>query len=88
MNRNQGKKLTEAFHNANGMVNLVKGNPKENGWKYFSINVTPKEHAQLTEWLDYICLNTGLTKKKVIHILVQDKYDEIKAIKKERMNNE
>tara|TARA_B100000424_G_C22727752_1_gene394784 strand:+ start:119 stop:379 length:261 start_codon:yes stop_codon:yes gene_type:complete len=86
MNRNQGKKLTEGFHNAT--VNLVKDNPKENIWKYFSINVTPKEHAQLTDWLDYICLNTGLTKKKVIHILVQDKYDEIKTIKKERMNNE
>tara|TARA_R100001230_G_C5490116_1_gene38003 strand:- start:82 stop:342 length:261 start_codon:yes stop_codon:yes gene_type:complete len=86
MNKNQGKKLTEGFHNAT--VSLVKNNPKENGWKYFSINVTPKEHAQLTDWLDYICLNTGLTKKKVIHILVQDKYDEIKTIKKERMNNE
>ena len=62
--------------------------PKENGWKYLAINVTPKEHAEITDWLDYICLNTGLTKKKVVHILIKDKYDEIKTIKKERMNNE
>ena len=60
----------------------------KDGWKYLAINVTPKEHAEITDWLDYICLNTGLTKKKVIHILVQDKYDEIRTIKKERMNNE
>ena len=60
----------------------------KDGWKYLAINVTPQEHAEITDWLDYICLNTGLTKKKVIHILVQDKYDEIKTIKKERMNNE
>jgi hypothetical protein len=86
MNRNQGKKLTEGFHNAT--VSLIKNNPKENGWKYLAINVTPEEHAELTDWLDYICLNTGLTKKKVIHILIKDKYDEIKTIKKERINNE
>ena len=60
----------------------------KDGLKYFAINVTRKEHAELSDWLDYICLNTGLTKKKVIHILVQDKYDEIKTIKKERISNE
>ena len=60
----------------------------KDGWKYFAINVNPEEHAELTDWLDYICLSTGLTKKKVIHILVQDKYDEIKTIKKERISNE
>lgn len=62
--------------------------PKENGWKYFAINVSDEEHVELTDWLEYICLATGLTKKRVIQILVQDKYDEIKTIKKERINNE
>ena len=60
----------------------------KDGWKYLAINVTPQEHAEITDWLDYICLNTGLTKKKVMHILIKDKYDEIKAIKKERIDNE
>ena len=60
----------------------------KDGWKYLAINVTPQEHAEITDWLDYICLNTGPTKKKVIHILVKDKYDEIKTIKKERITNE
>jgi hypothetical protein len=79
MNKDQGKKLTEAF--GDSTVKLVKKSPKENGWKYFAINVSDKEHAELTYWLEHICLATGLTKKRVIQILVQDKYDEIKRIK-------
>ena len=53
----------------------------KSGWKYFAINVSDKEHAELTDWLDYICLATVLRKRRVIQILVQDKYDEIKRIK-------
>ena len=44
----------------------------KDGWKYLAINVTPKEHAEITDWLDYICLNTGLTKKKVMHIYTKN----------------
>ena len=53
----------------------------KDGWKYFAINVTPKEHAELTEKLENICLATGLTKRRVIQILVKDKYEDIQQIK-------
>mgnify|MGYP003136010626 CR=1 FL=1 len=79
MTKDQDKKLTEAFHDAT--VSLVKKNPKENGWKYFAINVTDKDHAELTEQLENICLATGLTKRRVIQILVKDKYEHIQRLK-------
>ena len=53
----------------------------KDGWKYFAINVTPKEHAELTEKLEIICLATGLTKRRVIQILVKDKYEDIQQLK-------
>ena len=55
--------------------------PKENGWKYFAINLNDKDHAVLTEQLENICLATGLTKRRVIQILIKDKYEHIKRLK-------
>ena len=53
----------------------------KDGWKYFAINVTPKEHAELAEKLENFCLATGLTKRRVIQILVKDKYEDIQQLK-------
>ena len=53
----------------------------KDGWKYFAINLNDKDHADLTEQLENICLATGLTKRRVIQILIKDKYEHIKRLK-------
>ena len=53
----------------------------KDGWKYFAINLNDKDHADLTEQLENICLVTGLTKRRVIQILIKDKYEHIKRLK-------
>jgi len=53
----------------------------KDGWKYFAINLNDKEHAELTEQLENICLATGLTKRRVIQILVKDKYEHVQQLK-------
>ena len=53
----------------------------KDGWKYFAINFNDKDHAEFTEQLENICLATGLNKKRVIQILVKDKYEHIQRLK-------
>ena len=59
--------------------------PKQNGWKYFAINLTDKDHKELTDMMDDLCLMTGVNKKRIIQILVRDRLNQLK---KERIKYE
>ena len=59
--------------------------PKDNGWKYFAINLTDSEYKELTNMIDELCLMTGVRKKRIIQILVRDKLNQLK---KERIKYE
>tara|TARA_R100000234_G_C4941076_1_gene152965 strand:+ start:37 stop:225 length:189 start_codon:yes stop_codon:yes gene_type:complete len=59
--------------------------PKQDGWKYFAINLTDTDHQELTDMMDELCLMTGVSKKRIIQILVRDKLNQLK---KERIKYE
>jgi len=59
--------------------------PKDNGWKYFAINLTDSEYKELTNMIDELCLMTGVRKKRIIQILVRDRLNQLK---KERIKYE
>ena len=59
--------------------------PKQNGWKYFAINLTDSELKELTDMIDELCLMTGVRKKRIIQILVRDRLNQLK---KERIKYE
>lgn len=56
--------------------------PKQDGWKYFAINLTDKDHQELTDMMDELCLMTGVNKKRIIQILVKDKLNQLKIERK------
>ena len=56
--------------------------PKQDGWKYFAINLTDTDHQELTDMMDELCLMTGVSKKRIIQILVRDKLDQLKIERK------
>ena len=56
--------------------------PKQDGWKYFAINLTDTDHQELTDMMDELCLMTGVNKKRIIQILVKDKLDQLKIERK------
>ena len=56
--------------------------PKQDGWKYFAINLTDTDHQELTDMMDELCLMTGVNKKRIIQILVRDKLDQLKIERK------
>ena len=45
--------------------------PKQDGWKYFAINLTDTDHQELTDMMDELCLMTGVSKKRIIQILLE-----------------
>ena len=59
--------------------------PKQDGWKYFAINLTDTDHQELTDMMDELCLMTGVNKKRIIQILVRDRLNQLK---KERIKYE
>ena len=56
--------------------------PKDNGWKYFAINLTDSEHKELIDMINQLCLMTGVHKKDIIKILVRDKLNKLKQKEK------
>jgi len=56
--------------------------PKQNGWKYFAINLTDSELKELTDMMNQLCLMTGVHKRDIIKILVRDKLSELKQKEK------
>jgi len=56
--------------------------PKDNGWKYFAINLTDSEHKELIDMMNQLCLMTGVHKKDIIKILVRDKLNKLKQKEK------
>jgi len=56
--------------------------PKQDGWKYFAINLTDTDHQELTDMMDELCLMTGVSKKRIIQILVRDKLNQLKIERK------
>ena len=56
--------------------------PKQNGWKYFAINLTDSELKELTDMMNQLCLMTGVHKKDIIKILVRDKLNKLKQKEK------
>ena len=57
-------------------------NPKQDGWKYFAINLTDSEHKELIDMMNQLCLMTGVHKKDIIKILVRDKLNKLKQKEK------
>ena len=53
--------------------------PRLNGWKYLAFNYTDKEHKELTDMLDELCLMTGIHKKKIVMLLVKQRLEELKS---------
>jgi hemerythrin len=56
--------------------------PKDNGWRYFAINLTDSEHKELIDMMNQLCLMTGVHKKDIIKILVRDKLNKLKQKEK------
>ena len=56
--------------------------PKQDGWKYFAINLTDTDHQELTDMMDELCLMTGVSKKRIIQIIVRDKLNQLKIERK------
>ena len=56
--------------------------PKQNGWRYFAINLTDSEHKELIDMINQLCLITGVHKKDIIKILVRDKLNQLKIERK------
>ena len=54
----------------------------KDGWKYFAINLTDTDHQELTDMMDELCLMTGVSKKRIIQILVRDKLNQLKIERK------
>ena len=54
----------------------------KSGWKYFAINLTDTDHQELTDMMDELCLMTGVSKKRIIQILVRDKLNQLKIERK------
>ncbi len=53
--------------------------PKENGWKYFAINLTDVEHKELHDTMNELCLITGIHKRDIIQILVKERLAKLKG---------
>ena len=53
--------------------------PKENGQKYFAINLTDVEHKELHDTMNELCLITGIHKRDIIQILVKERLAKLKG---------
>ena len=50
--------------------------PAENGWKYFAINVSFEDHAELRKKTDALKEMTGKTKARLLKEMVNERMDQ------------
>ena len=62
--------------------------PIDNGWKYFAINVTIKEHAELRQKTDALKEMTGKNKNRLLIEMVNATMDQELTKLNGRINNE
>jgi hypothetical protein len=54
--------------------------PRLNGWKYKSFNLTDKEHEEVVYMYEACSKITGMKQKKIFQMLIRDYYNEVTKI--------
>jgi len=52
-----------------------KATPLQNGWRYFAINLDLIDHADVRSKMDILVDLTGLTKKRLLKEMIEDRLD-------------
>ena len=53
-------------------------NPRDNGWKYKSLNLNDEEHAAVVQMYKECSKRTGMKQKVIFQFLIQEYYERVR----------